>query len=207
MGKTLYTDTDSIIIMATPEQWKLYKERFVPPVKSFGGMEVEGEGVRTVTIGPNKYVFIEESGNYTWAANGIKSKQNSGEDILAKFESVLEGNTEKVYHFAIQAGSDFELRHTKPGLCKNLRFICLKGAVEGSEQTGPDGLRVRWWTDFAEFEEYCKDLKPIGFDYSREPTTKTYKPYQSPAARIDEEVRSYHAAQLDERKRTCSEMN
>ena len=73
----MYTDTDSIVIMATPEQWKLYKERFIPEGKTFGGMELEGEGVRNVTIGPQKYVFVEKSGNYTWAANGIKAKQNS----------------------------------------------------------------------------------------------------------------------------------
>ena len=38
----LYTDTDSIVIMATPEQWKLYKERFVPSVKTFGWVGIRG---------------------------------------------------------------------------------------------------------------------------------------------------------------------
>ena len=63
-------------------------------------------------------------------------------------------------------------------------------------------MRIRWWTDFAEFETYCKNLKPIGFDNSKETTTKAYRPYQSPAARIDTEMRSYHVAQQDEQSRS-----
>ena len=119
--------------------------------------------------------------------------------MLANFESVLEGNTEKVYHFAILAASDFELRHTKPGL----RKIGLKGTMEGTQRIGPYGLRIRWWTDFVVFEAYCKDLKHIfGFDYSKEPTTKVYKPYQTPTARLDTDIRSYHAVQQDEQSRS-----
>ena len=82
------------------------------------------------------------------------------------------GKIEKVGHMAIQAGCDLELRHTKPGLCKNLRFICLKGACEGANARGQYTLRTRWWNGSTEFEGHCRDLKPFGFDYSEEPTTK-----------------------------------
>ena len=74
--------------------------------------------------------------------------------------------------------------------------------MEGTQRSGPNGLRVRWWIDFAEFEARCKDLKPIGFDYSKVPATKAYTPCQSPAARIDTEVRSCHTTQLDEQCRS-----
>ena len=55
------------------------------------------------------------------------------------------------------------------------------GAVEGGPRTT---LRIKWWTDFAELEADCKDLKPIGFDYSKEPTTKNTFPtsHQLPAS-------------------------
>ena len=34
-----YTDTDSIIFLATLMMWGMYKERLAPPVKTIGGMK------------------------------------------------------------------------------------------------------------------------------------------------------------------------
>ena len=46
-------------------------------------------------LAPTQFTLIDEFGNYTWAANGIKAKQNNKENIVAKFESVLEGTLRK----------------------------------------------------------------------------------------------------------------
>ena len=43
-GKSLYTDTDSIVMQLTTEQRRLFCERWVPPIKTFGGMVIEEEG-------------------------------------------------------------------------------------------------------------------------------------------------------------------
>ena len=123
--------------------------------KTFGGMDLEGKGKRLVTIGPKKYVFVKESGDYEWKANGIRARQNIHVDVLTMFERVLAGNVEQVDHWAITAGADFELRHSVPGEYKKLRFICLKGAVED------DG--IRWWKDEVEFTEHAERIHPIGF--------------------------------------------
>ncbi len=56
IGTTLlYTDTDSNVFQGTPEQWELYKARFVPTKKTGGGMVLEGEFVKTRVLGPKKY--------------------------------------------------------------------------------------------------------------------------------------------------------
>ena len=81
---------------------------------------------------------------------------NAGVDILGKFEKVLQGSVEDVDYFSITAGSDFHLRHTEEGASKQLRFICLKGAVEGEK----GDTRIRWWKDEAEFAAHARSLVP-----------------------------------------------
>ena len=87
-GEALYTDTDSIAFLATPEQYKLYADKFVPHTKTFGGMELEKAcGSKTfdplLTIGPAKYGCILENNDYHWYANGMPAGVNSGVDILS----------------------------------------------------------------------------------------------------------------------------
>ena len=98
-------------------------------------MELEELGKRFVTLGPTHDLLINNDGGYSWAANGIRAKENIKSDLLAKVECMIDGTIENVDHFAIQAGSDFELSHNKTS--KKLRFICLKGAVENNH--------IRWW--------------------------------------------------------------
>ena len=129
-----------------------------------------------------KYIYIYI---HIWQYSKVSWKGTSRKCITSQFRRVATSI------FAIQS-QDFY----------NLRFICLNCVVEGTQRSGPNGLRVRWWIDFAEFEARCKDLKPIGFDYSKVPATKAYTPCQSPAARIDTEVRSCHTTQLDEQSRS-----
>ena len=111
---------------------------------------------------------------------------------------MLDGTIESVDHFAIQAGSDFELSHNKTS--KKLRFICLKGAVENNQ--------IRWWKDREEFCLHCKSLKPIGF-HGAEAPAEGRKPYQSPAARIDLEIRGLQTTPATRKRKIvdCPEPN
>ena len=132
----------------------------MPPTKTFGGMELEDTCSRLLTIGPKKYACIHENGDYHWNANGMPARCNAHVDVLDKFERVLQGNVESVNYFSITAGSDFHLRHTDEEASKQLRFICLKGAVEGEKAD----TRIRWWKDEAEFAAHARRLVPIGWD-------------------------------------------
>jgi len=158
-AEAIYTDTDSIAFLATPEQWKQYADRFVPTKKTFGGMELEDTCSRLLSIGPKKYACVHEDGSYHWQANGMPARVNAHVDVLQRFERVLQGNVESVDYFSITAGSDFHLKHTT-GASKKLRFICLKGKVEGE---GKD-TRIRWWDSEEEFAAHATSLRPIGWD-------------------------------------------
>ena len=122
-------------------------------------MELEDTCSRLLTIGPKKYACVHEDGSYHWNANGLPAKCNTKTDVLAKFERVLKGSVEDADYFSITAGSDFELRHTT-GASKKLRFICLKGKVEGEGQD----TRIRWWDSEEEFKAHARSLTPIGWD-------------------------------------------
>ncbi len=139
----------------TPQMWKQYSDRFVPSDKTFGGMELEGQYRRFVTIGPKKYCCIKDDGSYEWACNGMPAKSNTESDVLAKFEEVLAGKTVDIDYFSINASYDFNLLHTT-GAKKSLRFLSLKGAVE-------DG-RIRWWKDENEFVTYAAGVAPCGWE-------------------------------------------
>jgi hypothetical protein len=121
-AKLLYTDTDSIAFSGTPEQWKVYSDRFVPTKKTFGGMELEGEYRRRVTIGPKKYACIKDDRTYEWACNGLPARHNTKTDVLGKYLKVLSGEVVKADYFSINATTDFRLLHTT-GASNNLRFI------------------------------------------------------------------------------------
>ena len=62
-AELLYTDTDSIVFIATEAQWELYRRNFVPEAKTFGSMVLEEEGVRALNIGPKKYVAEHDEGS------------------------------------------------------------------------------------------------------------------------------------------------
>ena len=47
----------------------------------FGGMVLEDTGLRTLNIGPKKYVVEQEDGSYTWHANGVRARQILGVDV------------------------------------------------------------------------------------------------------------------------------
>ncbi len=79
--------------------------------------------------------------------------------MLRTFERVLAGEVAEVPHFSITAQKSFELRHSIEA-SKRLRFVCLKGAIQGE---GRDSV-IRWWQDPTEFVAYAKALKPIGWD-------------------------------------------
>ena len=151
----LYTDTDSIAFAATPEVWTAYSGLFVPIQKTFGGMELEGEYRRFVTVGPKKYCCVKDDGSYEWACNGMPAKSNTQTDVLRKFEAVLEGQVVDIDYFSINATFDFKLMHTT-GASKKLRFLSLKGAVEDNA--------IRWWKNEREFIEYAAGVTPIGFE-------------------------------------------
>tara|TARA_R100000951_G_scaffold3916_1_gene4975 strand:+ start:1457 stop:6322 length:4866 start_codon:yes stop_codon:yes gene_type:complete len=154
-AKPLYTDTDSIAFSATLQQWKAYCDRFVPSKKTFGGMELEGEYHRLVTIGPKKYACIKENGKYEWACNGLPARHNTQTDVLGKYLKVLGGEVVDADYFSINATTDFRLLHTT-GASKKLRFISLKGAVE-------DGS-IRWWNTEQEFRDYASSITVIGWE-------------------------------------------
>jgi len=154
-AKPLYTDTDSIAFSATPQQWKAYSDRFVPSKKTFGGMELEGEYHRLVTIGPKKYACIKKNGKYEWACNGLPARHNTQTDVLGKYLKVLGGEVVDADYFSINATTDFRLLHTT-GASKKLRFISLKGAVE-------DGS-IRWWNTEQEFRDYASSITVIGWE-------------------------------------------
>ena len=90
----MYTDTDSIIFFATKAQWELYRRKFVPLVKTFGGMELEEKGHRALNVRPKKYVMEQKDGSYTWHANGIRAKQHVGVDVRDCMVNALRGETE-----------------------------------------------------------------------------------------------------------------
>ena len=139
----------------------VYKARFEPLKKTFGGMEAEevcgsATFTRLVTIGPKKYACITEDGSYHWNANGVPAKQNTRMDVLRESsEPVLDGETVNTNYFSINAGANFQLAHTT-GATKKLRFICLKGAVENGG--------IRWWKNYDEFAAYAGSLVDVGHD-------------------------------------------
>ena len=181
-GTLCYTDTDSIVFRSTQEQYEQYAARFIPTKKTLGGMELEGVFKRLLTIGPKKYVCVEENGDYEWHANGMPAKANVQVDVLNKFESVLSGKTETIDYFSITAGKDFTLRHTD-GASKKLRFICLKGAVV-------DG-GIRWWNDREEFAAYARSIAPMGWeDFSKKDLSKELKAMGISGDMTPNEVRS-----------------
>ena len=55
----MMTDTDSIVFMATPEMWELYKAKFVPFTKTFGGMDLESIGVRIIVIWAKEICLLQ----------------------------------------------------------------------------------------------------------------------------------------------------
>jgi predicted GIY-YIG superfamily endonuclease len=154
-AQPLYTDTDSIAFSATPQQWQAYSDRFVPSKKTFGGMELEGEYHRLVTIGPKKYACIKDNGKYEWACNGLPARHNTQTDVLGKYLKVLGGEVVDADYFSINATTDFRLLHTT-GASKKLRFISLKGAVENGS--------IRWWNTEQEFRDYASSITVIGWE-------------------------------------------
>jgi predicted GIY-YIG superfamily endonuclease len=156
--RLLYTDTDSIVFAATPSQWEVYRELFVPISKTLGGMECEGVFNRFVCVGPKKYCCVEANGDYEWHANGVRARQGVDVDVLKTFERILAGSTEHLPHFSMTAQKNFEIRHSTDA-SKTVRFICLKGALRGE---GRD-VSLRWWRDFTEFGLHAMSLKPIGY--------------------------------------------
>ena len=184
---------------------------------------IEEEGKRNTTIGPEKYALSQVNGDYSWHANGLRARCNIHVDMLAKFVSVLKGNVESVSWWVIQPGVNFGLYHSEEGVTKKMRFICLKGAVEGSYPAGEDcNLRIRWWKDEAEFIQHASGIRPLAFQGVSSvksvgsegsvgvddhpipaPQTEKIEParenlYKSPIARIDEDVRSFVQVQEDE---------
>jgi predicted GIY-YIG superfamily endonuclease len=165
-GKPIYSDTDSIAFVMSEAKYPQYKAKFVPPKKTFGGMELEGEYERLITVGPKKYAVLAHAkddskkergiceGDYysEYKANGIPANQNCDRDIVGIFESVLHNKaTEEVGYFSIKGEINFELSHTTSAT-KRLRNICLKGKVD-------DTNTISWWDNEAEFAEYCMGLK------------------------------------------------
>ena len=130
-----------------------------------------------------KYACVEEGGSYDWHCNGLPAPSNTHVDVLKRFESVLSGSTEYCEYFSIQAGKDLILRHTT-GAKKALRFLCLKGRSNQWRHVWaphpklkntrrlvvkpmqPERMRLRFWEDQAQFEEYAENLRPLGFDVS-----------------------------------------
>ena len=108
--------------------------------------------------------------------------------------------------FSILSRVDFQLCHSAPGDTKKIRFICLKGALEGSypsaaDPTAKNDLRIRFWKDEAEFEAHAANHKPIGWEAV--PHAKPARQaYQTPAARLDQrinqDVRSFYGRQQAE---------
>lgn len=152
-GDLLYTDTDSIVFAMSEESFKRYENEFIPIQKSFGGMELEGVYERFVCVGPKKYICIKPNGDYEWHCNGMPARHNTKLDVLNCFEKVLQGETQSVPYFSINAMTNFELRHTT-GATKQMRFLALKGAVE-------NGM-IRFWKDEQEFVDYCHSIQLIG---------------------------------------------
>lgn len=159
----LYTDTDSILAVMTPEQAEEYMALCVPTTKTLGGMELEGTYHSFMSVGPKKYCCVKENGDYEWAGNGIRARTNAGTDLLETYRSVLNDRVEEVAHFSITSGRDYTLTHTSEDAVKRIRFICLKGALEEGAHpiTGERQLRIRCWKDEKEFAEYASRLRPI----------------------------------------------
>lgn len=155
--RLLYTDTDSIVFAATPAQWECYAERFVAVRKIVGAMELEGIYASFLTVGPKKYVCPKSSGDYEWHANGINARTNAKLDVLNSFQDVLNGQTKVISHFAITAMTNFEVHHSIEQT-KWLRFVCLKGHVDGTSLD----MCLRWWREPAEFALHALSLQPVG---------------------------------------------
>ena len=170
-AELLYTDTDSIIFAASEEQYERYASRFVPPQKTFGGMELEGVYNRVITIGPKKYICVGDD-YYEYKANGIPARHNTERDLLAVFERVLEGKEvgapQEVGYFSIKAQSNFTLKHTS-GATKRLRFIMLKGSLDEDDT-------LCFWKNEGEFESYASNLRSIGVQREDEEEVRTALP-------------------------------
>ena len=160
-GLVLYTDTDSLVARMSKEQRQAYKDEFIPLKKTFGGMAEEGVYKRFVSVGPKKYICIEENHCYDWHCNGLPARHNTELDVLGTFEKVLAGEVQTVDHFSINAMTNFELRHTLQDCSKQMRFLALKGAVENDTGEVKD-QRIRFWNDEREFIEYCGKIQMIG---------------------------------------------
>ena len=118
-------------------------------------MDFQRSGKRLIVIGPKKYAFVKESGDYEWRANGIRARHNPHVDIVVLFERVLKGSVEQLDNWSINACVNFELRHSLADEHKKLRFICRKSVVERDT--------IRWWRDEAEFADYVDRAHPEGY--------------------------------------------
>ena len=152
-AEMLYTDTDSIMFATTPEVFAEYKKEFIPTQKEFGGMDLEDEFKGFLTLGPKKYIGIQENGDYTFHANGIRASSNVHRDILSEFNKVLDGEIIKTDHFNFVT-VDFCPSHANDP--KNLRWMTLKGSVED--------MCLKWWPDEEAFFKHASSLQAIGFD-------------------------------------------
>ena len=195
-AELLYTDTDSIVFIATEAQFALYSNKFIPEIKTFGGMVLEEVGKDALNIAPKKYAIGHEDGSYSWHANGIRARQNVGLDIRTISENALCGEVGTVRHFSITSLVNFQLCHTEEGESKQVRFLCLKGAIEGEYNDERKDLRIRWWKHKEEFEEFASCLRPIGFGKERAATQipqidTVNQISQGPTARCNEGNRSY----------------
>ena len=104
----------------------------------------------------------------------------------------------------ILSRADFQLCHSEPGETKKFRFLCLKGALEGTypsaaEPHAENTLSIRWWKDKAEFEAHAANHKPIGWETVPE-EKPARQPYQTPTGRIDQGVKSFYECQQAEKK-------
>ena len=61
-------------------------------------------------------------------------------------------------------------------------------------------LRIRFWKDKAEFEAHAANHKPIGWETTspKDEAKPARQPHQTPAARIDQGVRSFYECQQAE---------
>ena len=191
-GELVYTDTDSIIVVFTPDQRRLFAAKFVPPTKTLGGFDDEGKDKILndfISVGTKKYIVGESNGNYEWTANGILARENTQRDIRAEFREVLRGDGSgekkiiKMDHFDIRATHDFQLIHGNTA--KNLRFICMKGKVLDDKGEAIDDFikiphSIAFWKDHAEFAAHAAKMKPIGWVDKLDKSSRT-----TPAIKIN----------------------
>eukprot|EP01043_Picozoa_sp_COSAG02_P000153 COSAG02_NODE_2_length_75708_cov_87.013953_56_plen_1442_part_00 len=164
--EALYTDTDSIAFVGTPQKYAAFMKIFGSDKKLLGAFEAEhkGDGYhRLITIGPKKYIVLlrDEGGaeHMEWKGNGIQAKENSETvegTMLDTFEAVLNGEVCEVDYFRIGSKANSQLEHTVDAK-KKLRFLCLKGRCIEDEDGKPE--RIEWWKNAEEFAAYAKTIK------------------------------------------------